>query len=161
EQISVVAELEELKANPNKPASGTCLEAYLSEKEGVYATILVQNGTLRPGDVVLCGATFGTVRKMYNDLGKPIEEAGPSVPVRITGLDEVPNADDPFLVVPDVSTAREIAERRKERQHEKSLQPAKLLDLAELTKAKISELKVILKAEARGSIEAIKAELGK
>src|SRR5260370_550140 len=92
EQLSVVAELAELKANPNKPATGTCLEAYLSEKEGVQATLIVQEGTLRAGDVVLCGASYGSVRRMYDDLGRTIESAGPSVPVRILGLDEVPNA---------------------------------------------------------------------
>jgi translation initiation factor IF-2 len=161
EQISVVAELAELKANPNKPASGTCLEAYLSEKEGVQATLLVQEGTLRHGDVVLCGATYGSVRRIYDDLGRTIEEAGPSVPVRITGLDEVPNADDPFVVVPDLSTAREIAEERKARAQEKALAPRRVLKLEDLKEAEIAELKVILKADARGSIEAIRNELEK
>jgi translation initiation factor IF-2 len=161
ESLSLVAELEELKANPNKPAAGTCLEGYLSEKEGVLATILVREGTLRPGDVVLCGATYGTVRKMYNDLGKPIEEAGPTVPVRITGLDEVPNADDPFVVVPDVTTAREIADRRKAKIREQAQAPLSVKRFEDMTATKITELKVILKAEAKGSIEAIRAELDK
>jgi translation initiation factor IF-2 len=162
EQISVVAELQELKANPNKPATGTCLEAYLSEKEGVQATLLVQEGTLKIGDVVLCGASYGSVRRMYDDLGRTIDQAGPSVPVRITGLDEVPNADDPFVVVPDLSTAREIAEERKVRNQEKALTPGrKVLNIEDLKTAQISELKVILKAEARGSIEAIRNELEK
>jgi len=161
DMLSVVAELKELKANPNKPAVGTCLEAHLSEKEGVLATILVQDGTLRPGDVVLCGAAYGSLRKMYNDLGQPIEEAGPSMPVRITGLDEVPNADDPFMVVPELSIAREIAEKRKSRQQEAALAPRRSLTLETLREAEVAELKVILKAEARGSIEAIRAELEK
>jgi translation initiation factor IF-2 len=161
EALSVVAELKELKANPNKAASGTCLEAYLSEKEGVYATILVQDGTLRPGDVVLCGAAYGSVRRMYDDRGRPLEEAGPSVPVRITGLDEVPNADDPFLVVKDLATAREIAETRKSRAQAKALHTRKPVTIESLKDAEIAELKVILKAEARGSIEAIRAELEK
>jgi translation initiation factor IF-2 len=163
EHLTVVAELAELKANPNKPATGTCLEAYLSGEEGVLATILVQNGTLRQGDVVLCGASYGRVRAMYNDLGKPVAEAGPSVPVRITGLDEVPNADDPFLVVPDLSMAREAAEKRKSRQVEAAQAGGarKALTLESLTEQKIAELKVILKAEARGSIEAIRKELEK
>jgi translation initiation factor IF-2 len=160
--LSVVAELKELKANPNKPASGVCLEAHKSEGEGVFATSLVQGGTLRKGDVVLCGATYGRVRQMYNDLGRHIEEAGPSVPVRITGLDEVPNADDPFQVVPDLSQAREIAETRKARLAEKQRVGARgPLTLENLVEKKIDELKVILKAEARGSIEAIKKELEK
>ena len=96
DQLSVVAELKELKADPNKHARGTCLEANLSEGEGVQATLLVREGTLRRGDVILCGPAFGRIRQMYNDLGKPLEEAGPSMPVRITGLDDMPNADDPF-----------------------------------------------------------------
>jgi translation initiation factor IF-2 len=162
DMISVVAELKELKANPNKPATGTCLEAHKSEGEGVFATILVQGGTLRKGDVVLCGATFGRIRAMYNDLGQPIEEAGPSVPVRITGLDEVPNADDPFQVVADLSQAGEIAERRKDRLRESHLGGGRgPLTLENLIEKKIDELKIILKAEARGSIEAIKKELEK
>lgn len=161
EQIQVVAELLELKANPEKAANGTCLEAYLSEKEGVQATLLVQGGTLRPGDVVLCGHAAGTVRQMYDDRGQPIEEAGPSVPVRILGLDAVPNADDPFVVVDDIATAREIAETRKQRIQEKAVASRVPVTLATLQQAKVTELKVILKAEARGSIEAIRAELEK
>src|SRR6516165_9017161 len=101
EAISLVAELKELKANPHKPGRGTCLEAMLSEGEGVRATLLVRDGSLHKGDVILCGATYGRVRQMYDDLGRPLQEAGPSVPVRITGLDEVPDADDAFHVVPD------------------------------------------------------------
>jgi translation initiation factor IF-2 len=161
EAISLVAMMEELKANPNKPASGTCLEAYLSEEEGVLATILVQEGTLHQGDVVVCGASYGRVRAMYNDLGRPIAEAGPSVPARITGLDEVPNADDPFLVVPDLSMAREVAEKRKTRQQEAAQVGRKPLSLEDLAATKVVELKIILKAEARGSIEAIRKELEK
>src|SRR5262249_49953639 len=133
--------------NPDKPASGTVLEAYLSEKEGVQATLLVQGGTLRVGDVVLCGHAFGTVRRMFNDRGQSIDEAGPSVPVRILGLDEVPNADDPFNVVDDITTAREIAEKRKDRILEKAITTRAPLDIANLSQRKITELKVILKAE--------------
>src|SRR5262249_50037039 len=159
---SLVAEtLLELKANPNKPAHGTCLEAMLSEGEGVRATLLVQDGTLHKGDVVLCGASYGRVRAMYDDLGRPIEEAGPSGPVRITGLDEVPNADDPFLAVPDLATAREVADNRKDKQVEASLIKRAPARLEDLTKAQIAELKVILKADFRGSIEAIRKEMEK
>jgi translation initiation factor IF-2 len=162
DMLSVVAELKELKANPSKPATGTCLEAHKSEGEGVFATILVQGGTLHKGDVVLCGATYGRVRAMYDDLGRLIEEAGPSVPVRITGLDEVPNADDPFQVVSDLSQAREIAGKRKDKMQEaERVGQRKPLTLETLGEKKIDELKVILKAEARGSIEAIKKELEK
>jgi translation initiation factor IF-2 len=161
DNISVLAELKELKANPHKPAVGTCLEAMLSEGEGVRATLLVREGTLHRGDVILCGAAYGRVRAMYDDLGRPIQEAGPSVPVRITGLDEVPNADDPFLVVPDLALARSIADKRKIRQQEATLVKREPVKLENLSARKISELKVILKADFRGSIEAIRKELEK
>jgi translation initiation factor IF-2 len=159
--LSLVAELKELKANPNRPASGTCLEAHKSEGEGVFATILVQNGTLKRGDVVLCGATYGRVRAMYDDLGRPIQEAGPSMPVRITGLDDVPNADDGFLVVEDLTEAREIADKRRLRQAEAAMVRREPMSLERLGELEIAELKVILKAEARGSVEAIRKELEK
>src|SRR5581483_7873561 len=112
--ISLLAELADLKADPTLAGSGTCLEAYKEEHRGVVATLLVQNGTLRKGDVLLCGATYGRVRAMEDDLGRPIDAAGPSTPVRVIGLDEVPDADDPFYVVDEIGTAQEIAERRKE-----------------------------------------------
>jgi translation initiation factor IF-2 len=160
--LSLVSEtLLELKANPNKPGQGTCLEAMLSEGEGVLATLLVQDGTLRKGDVILCGPAYGRVRALYNDLGQPIQEAGPSVPVRITGLDEVPNADDPFQVVPDLAIAREVAEKRKDKLQESSLVKREPVRLENLTELKIVELKVILKADFRGSVEAIRKELEK
>src|SRR5262249_33218561 len=116
DQLSVVAELKELKADPSRTGSGTCLEAMLSEGEGGRATLLVRNGTLRRGDIVVCGAAYGRVRQMYDDQGRAIQEAGPSVPVRITGLDEVPNADDSFMVVPELTVARDIADKRKAKQ---------------------------------------------
>jgi translation initiation factor IF-2 len=161
EQLAVVAELRELKANPNKPANGTCIEAHKEGDEGVFATLLVQQGTLRKGDVLLCGGSYGRVRAMYNDLGKPIEEAGPSVPVRITGLDEVPDAGDSFHIVPDLSAAREIAEKRREKQQEAAQNQHTPLTLESLSQKKVAELKLILKADFRGSIEAIRAELEK
>jgi translation initiation factor IF-2 len=162
DMLSLVAEtMLELKANPNKPAEGTCLEAMLSEGEGVRATLLVQDGTLHRGDVVLCGATYGRVRQLYNDLGQPIQEAGPSVPVRITGLDEVPNADDPFVAVHDLAVAREIADKRKAKAQEASLHKRAPVTLETLSETKIAELKIILKADFRGSIEAIRKELEK
>jgi translation initiation factor IF-2 len=161
ENITLLAEVKELKANPTKAARGTCLEAMLTEGEGVFATLLVQDGTLHRGDVVLCGASYGRVRAMYDDLGRPIQDAGPSVPVRITGLDEVPNADDPFQVVPELSLSREVAEKRKTKQQEASLSRREPVRLESLTEAKIAELKVILKADFRGSVEAIRKELEK
>jgi translation initiation factor IF-2 len=162
--LSLVAEVKDLRANPHKPASGTCLEAYLDPEEGVLATLLVQQGTLRRGDVIVCGSAYGRARAMYDDLGRPLQEAGPSVPVRVTGLDEVPNADDHFHVVAELAKAREIGERRKERAQESQFKPrvaVRLETLGEHTKAKIAELKVVLKAEARGSVEAIRKELEK
>ena len=161
DNLSVVAEVKELKANPKRPGEGTCLEAMLDEGEGVLATLLVQNGTLHRGDVLLCGATYGRVRAMYDDLGRPIQEAGPSVPVRITGLNEVPNADDSFLVVPDLVTARDIAEKRGARTQEAPGGRRGPLSLESLAEVKIAELKVILKADFRGSVEAIRKELEK
>jgi translation initiation factor IF-2 len=162
EQILVVAEtLLQLKANPKRPGQGTCLEAMLTEGEGVRATLLVQNGTLHRGDVIVCGASSGRVRAMYDDLGRPIQEAGPSVPVQITGLDQVPNADDRFHVVSELTLARQIADRRLERLQEASLAKRPPASLEMLSESKIAELKVILKADFRGSIEAIRKELDK
>src|SRR5262249_29024483 len=158
EAILLVAELKELKANPNKPARGTCLEAMLTEGEGVFATLLVQQGTLHRGDVVRCGASGGGVGMMYDDHGQPIQQAGPSVPVRITGLDDVPNADDSFMAVPELTTAKEIAEKRKKKHQEEMLKPRQAMRLEDLAQVKIAELKVILKADFRGSIEAIRKE---
>ena len=161
ETLALAAELRELKANPNKPASGTCIEAHKEGDEGVFATLLVQQGTLRKGDVILCGASYGRVRAMYDDLGRLIEEAGPSVPVRITGLDDVPEASDNFHVVPELATAREIAEKRKDKKLEAALYRHQPLTLELLAQKKVTEVKVILKADFRGSIEAIKKELEK
>jgi translation initiation factor IF-2 len=165
DNIATLAEFAELKADPTIAASGTCLEAYLEGDRGVMATVIVQNGTLRKGDIVLCGSTYGRVRAMYDDHGRPVAEAGPSVPVKINGLGDVPDADDPFLVADDIGTAREIAEGRAEAKQEASLNrfsPVSLDSLkAASSKVKISELKVILKAEARGSVEAIKKEMEK
>ena len=156
---------DELQADPDRPATGTCLEAYMSGDEGVMATFLIQQGTLKRGDIVLCGATYGRIRAMYSDLGMPITEAGPSTPVRVTGLSDVPNADDPFYVVDELHKAQEIADVRRQKDRETLLNKFAPVSLESLTasrsKIKISELKVILKAEARGSVEAIKKELEK
>jgi translation initiation factor IF-2 len=161
EAILVAAELRELKSNPNKPAHGTCLEAHKEGDEGVFATVLVQHGTLRKGDVVICGASFGRVRAMYNDHNQLIDEAGPSVPVRITGLNEVPDASDSFHVVADLSAAREIAEKRHEKMLDAALIRRMPVNVDTFGQRKIDELKIILKADFRGSIEAIRAELEK
>ena len=161
DQLSVVAELKELKANPKKPGRGTVLEANLNEGEGVQATLLVRDGTLKRGDVILCGHAYGRVRQMYDDMGRQIEEAGPTVPCVITGLDEVPNASDMFYVMPDLATAREIAEKRKMKLADSAKSVRAPLSLERLGDAKIGELKVILKADFRGSVEAIRKELDK
>jgi translation initiation factor IF-2 len=163
--IVLVAEVADLTADPDRPAAGTCLEAYMSSDEGVMATLLVQQGTLKRGDVVLCGSSYGRVRAMYNDLGRPIRQAGPSTPVRVTGLDRVPNADDPFYVVEELTEAQEIASIRQQKEQEAGrfkFGPKNVDTLREQNaKIKITELKVILKAEARGSVEAIRKELEK
>ncbi len=165
--IGIVAELSDppLMADPEHKPSGTCLEAYMDGDRGVMATLLVQQGTLHKGDVILCGATSGRVRAMYDDLGRPVEEAGPSTPVKVFGLNEVPDADDPFYFVEDLTEAAGIAEKERVLNRERSLAsvgPKSLDQLKEAhARAKITELKVILKAEARGSVEAIKKELEK
>jgi len=156
---------DELQADPDRPATGTCLEAYMTGDEGVMATVIVQQGTLKRGDILLCGSTFGRVRAMYNDLGRSIQEAEPSTPVRVTGLNEVPNADDPFYVVEDLTIAQEVAEIRRQKDRETQLHKFAPVSLDSLTtarsKVKITELKLILKAEARGSVEAIRKEMEK
>ncbi|QJW95351.1 translation initiation factor IF-2 [Frigoriglobus tundricola] len=155
----------ELLADPARPAFGTCLEGYMTADEGVMATVLVQQGTLKKGDILLCGANYGRVRSMQNDQGVNIEEAGPSTPVLVTGLGGVPNADDPFYVVEELTTAAKIAEARETKDREKTLNrfaPVNVENFAATkSKQKITELKIILKAEARGSVEAIRKELEK
>ena len=168
ETLLTVAELSELKANPNRPASGVVLEASLQSGEGVVCKALVQNGTLRTGDVVLCGSSYGRVRSMTDTLDphKRIKEAGPSVPVSLIGLDEAPEAGSKFVVLEDVSVARQIAEERAKRAREIELSggPAHvtLENLFERISAKSQQtLNVIIRADVRGSIEAIRKELGK
>ncbi len=165
--ISIQVELSDppLMADPAHPASGTCLEAYMDGDKGVMATLLVRQGTLRTGDVILCGASHGRVRAMFDDMGVSIDEAGPSTPVKVFGLNEVPDADDPFYFVDSVTRAAEIAEKERQLIREAELNkftPVSLDRLREVnSKEKITELKIIIKAEARGSVEAIKKELEK
>ncbi|RLS84306.1 MAG: translation initiation factor IF-2 [Planctomycetota bacterium] len=161
ETLSIVAELENFRANPNKPASGVCLEAHISEGQGVTATMLIESGTLKKGDVVLCGTSYGRVRMLYDDQGKQLDNAGPTVPVRLLGLDSVPNADDPFLVVPELTVAREIAESRKADTQEEAAIRRPTLNFNVPGQDAVMELKVILKADFRGSLEAIRKELEK
>ena len=169
ETLLMVAELHELKANPNRAAMGVVLEASLKSGEGVVCTALVQKGTLRPGDVVLCGSSYGRVRSMNDTLNKQkrIKEAGPGVPVSMTGLDVAPDAGSRFVVLDDVAVARQIAEERAKRAHEVELAGAPshvtLESLFErINSAKTQQtLNVIIRADVRGSIEAIRKELGK
>lgn len=161
--LNLVAEIEELKANPNRPATGLCIEASLSEGRGVQSTLLVRNGTLRMGDVVLCGTAFGKVRAMLNDRNEPVEEAGPSTPVVLSGLDVVPEAGEPFMVLDDLSKAREIAEDRRARQRAESqdFRPHVTLEtfFDSIQEKKSQELRLIIKADVRGSLEAIRKEV--
>ncbi|WP_027084347.1 translation initiation factor IF-2 [Cohnella panacarvi] len=165
EMILLVAEVNDYKANPDKRARGTVMEAELDKGKGPVARILVQNGTLKVGDAFVAGDCFGRVRAMTNDRGRRIKEAGPSTPVEITGLTEVPQAGDPFMVFEDERKAREIADKRsiKTRQETmKANQAVTLEDLfSKIKEGEIKELNVILKADVQGSLEALKGSLEK
>ncbi len=170
ETLLTLAELHEYKAPYDGPATGTCLEAQRHEGVGVVAKLLVQRGTLRPGDVVLCGPAYGRVRALMDTLhrNRKLQQAPPSTPVDVIGLQEVPGAGDPFYVLEDISIAREIAEDRQRRQREESatLISAKpsLERLQEFLAARSGETKtlnLIVRADTRGSIEAILKELDK
>ncbi len=165
ERISLQAEVMELKANPNLPASGTVLEALLDRGRGAVARILVQDGTLRTGDFVLAGPGFGKVRAMTNEHGKNITEAGPSTPVEILGLAEVPGAGDPIHAVLDPKKAQEIAESRKGKLA-KTLIPVDARASLEgiinqLKDADMLDLRVIIKGDVQGSVEAVGSALSR
>jgi translation initiation factor IF-2 len=165
ETLEVVAELHELRANPERAATGTCLEASLSEGRGVVATVLVQDGTLKVGDVIVCGDGYGRVRALFDDKGRSIPEAGPSTPVEISGLDEVPTAGEKFAVVEDIPRAREIAEARRGRTRAASVSERQAITLenlfGKLAEQKVKNLNLILKADVQGSLEALIKELEK
>ncbi|MBB6732896.1 translation initiation factor IF-2 [Cohnella zeiphila] len=165
EMILLVAEVNDYKANPDKRARGTVIEAELDKGKGPIARILVQNGTLKVGDAFVAGDCFGRIRAMTNDRGRRVKEAGPSTPVEITGLTEVPQAGDPFMVFEDERKAREIADKRsiKTRQDTmKSNQKVTLDDLFnKIKEGEIKDLNVILKADVQGSLEALKGSLEK
>ncbi len=169
ETLLTVAELHEYKADPDRPARGTCLEASLHEGRGVMAKLLVRSGTLRVGDVVVCGAAYGRVKAMYDtlDLPKKYKEAGPSTPVNVTGLSCAPGAGDRFYVLDDISQARQLAEQRAVEARQRELgnfQPHVTLEtLYERLgqESKVQTLNIILRADVRGSIEAIRKELSK
>jgi translation initiation factor IF-2 len=165
EMILLVAEVQELKANPNKRARGTVIEAELDKGKGPVARVLVQNGTLKVGDSFVAGVCFGRVRAMTNDKGKRLKEAGPSTPVEITGLAEVPQAGDPFLVFEDERKARAIAERRAATLRQSTMGANTRVTLDDLHKkikeGDIKDLNVIIKGDVQGSVEALRGSLEK
>ncbi|MEK8207823.1 translation initiation factor IF-2 [Paenibacillus sp. FSL L8-0696] len=165
EMILLVAEVNEYKANPDKRARGTVIEAELDKSRGPVARILVQNGTLKVGDAFVAGNCFGRVRAMVNDKGRKIKEAGPSTPVEITGLTEVPQAGDPFMAFEDERKARAIADRRSTSQRQSELNTNTRVTLDDLFQhikdGEIKDLNVIIKADVQGSVEALKGSLAK
>ncbi len=165
ETVQLVADVKELKANPNRLAKGTVIEAKLDKGRGPVATILVQNGTLKTGDVVIAGTCVGRVRVMTDDKGKRIDSAGPSIPVEITGLTEVPSAGDIFNAVEDERLARELVEQRKHEAKEeqfKAYQKVTLDNLfSQIAEGEVKELPIIVKADVQGSVEAVKQSLEK
>ncbi|HEY8391891.1 MAG TPA: translation initiation factor IF-2 [Capillibacterium sp.] len=162
EMILLVAELRELKANPDRPAKGTVIEAKLDKGRGPVATVLVQNGTLHQGDTIIAGDVSGKVRLLVNDKGKNVAKAGPSEPVEVVGFDDLPEAGDIFYVT-DEKTARQLAEKRQQFRREKELkkdQRFKLEDLFNRIKeGEVKELNIVLKADVQGSVEAIQSSL--
>ena len=165
ETVILTAEMEELKANPNRAGKGCVLEARLDKNRGPIATLLVQNGTLRQSDLIIAGTAVGRVRVMTNDKGAQVKEAGPSVPVEITGLAEVPSPGDEFSVVSDERMARQLVEQRKQKIKDdanKLNQKVTLESLfSKLQEGEMKELNLIVKADVQGSAEAVKASLEK
>ncbi len=165
EMVILTAEVQELKANPNRRAKGTVIEARLDKTRGPIATLLVQNGTLNQGDIVIAGTAVGRVRVMTNDKGRTVKTAGPSVPVEITGLAEVPAPGDEFNAVTDERMARELVEQRKQAAKDaaaNAMQKVTLDNLfAKMQEGEMKELPLIVKADVQGSAEAVKASLEK
>lgn len=165
EMILLTAEMQELKGNTGRKAKGTVVEAKLDKGRGAVATLLVQNGTLHTGESIIVGNTYGRIRAMFDDKGKKIKSAGPSIPVEILGLSEVPNSGDRFHVVKDEKTAREMAESRQEKARVEYLQATHKVSLEDLynqiQEGKVKELNIIIKADVIGSVEAIKGSLEK
>ncbi|MBU4002088.1 MAG: translation initiation factor IF-2 [Proteobacteria bacterium] len=165
EMVLLQAELLELKANPNKLASGHVVEAKLDPGRGPIATVLVQDGTLRIGEPVVCGLHYGRVRALVNDRGQEVESAGPSMPVEIIGINGVPNAGDEFVAVADEKTAKQVSQNRIQKQRSKELARTTRLNLDNLFQhmqdGKIKDLNLIIRADVNGSIEAIKDSLEK
>ncbi|WP_050607200.1 translation initiation factor IF-2 [Clostridium niameyense] len=165
EMVILSSEMLELKSNPNRKAKGTVVEAKLDKGRGPVATLLIQNGTLRVGDSIVVGSTYGRIRAMFNDKGKKIKSGGPSTPVEILGLSEVPEAGDKFYQVKDEKTARGIANKRKEKLRDEYLQSTHKVSLEDLynqiQEGTVKELSLIVKADVQGSVEALKQSLEK
>lgn len=165
EMVLLTSEMLELKANPDRKAKGTVIEAKLDKGRGSVASLLVQNGTLHVGDSILVGATYGRIRAMFDDTGKKIKSAGPSIPVEILGLSEVPAAGDRFNQVKDEKTARNMAEIRKEKDKTDSLNARHRVSLEDLysqiKEGTVKELDIVVKADVQGSVEAIRQSLEK
>lgn len=165
EMVILTSEMLELKADSGRKAKGTVIEAKLDKGRGPVASLLVQNGTLNVGDSILVGSTYGRIRAMFDDKGKKIKTAGPSIPVEVLGLSEVPSAGDRFHVVKDEKTAREMADTRKEKVRNENLQSSHRVSLEDLysqiQEGKVKELGIIVKADVQGSIEALRQSLEK
>ncbi|MBE6955410.1 MAG: translation initiation factor IF-2, partial [Ruminococcaceae bacterium] len=165
EMVLLTAEMQELKANPDRAAKGVVLEARLDKNRGPVATLLVQNGTLRQGDVLIAGTAVGRVRVMTNDKGQQVKSAGPSIPVEITGLSEAPGAGDIFNAVEDERMARQLVEQRKDQEKEAAANAATKITLenlfSQMQQGQMKELNIIVKADVQGSAEAVKANLEK
>ncbi len=160
EKVLLEAELRELKANPNRPAVGTIIESRLEKGRGNVATVLVQNGTLRVGDPFVAGTVSGRVRAMFDERGRRVEAAGPSIPVLVLGFDELPEVGDQFVVLPDEKEARAIALKRQQIRREQQLRKLQRVSLDEISRrmamgSQVKELKLIIKADVAGSVEAL------
>lgn len=165
EMVLLTAEMQELQADPNRKAKGTVIEAKLDKGRGSVASLLIQNGTLNVGDSILVGSTYGRIRAMFDDRGKKIKSAGPSIPVEILGLSEVPAAGDRFIVCKDEKTARNMADIRKQKIKADSHQVSNRVSLEDLysqiKEGKVKELSIVVKADVQGSVEAIRQSLEK
>ncbi|SNX55474.1 translation initiation factor IF-2 [Thermoanaerobacterium sp. RBIITD] len=163
EMILLEAEMLELKANPNRSARGTIIEAQLDKSRGPVATVLVQKGTLKTGDIIIAGTAYGKVRAMFDDKGRKIKKAAPSIPVEVLGLSDVPEAGDILVVLDDEKKARSISEKRKEKQREEEIKQKQKISLDELfnqiKEGNVKELNLILKADVQGSVEALKKSI--
>ena len=165
EMVLLVADMRDLKANPNRKAKGTVIEAKLDKGRGPVASVLVQNGTLKIGDTVVAGTAFGHIRAMLDDKGKKIKKAGPSVPVEILGLDEVPEGGDEFYVVDDERMAKNVVEKRKQKAKEERIGSHNVVTLDDffdkVKEGQIKDLNIVIKADVNGSVEAVKQSLEK